>query len=129
MRQGHTELAVGLARIGGQTPVVIGAEMLQPDGDHALPVDDGMRADRHGIPFLTGSDLIEALETGRPNDAHTCARCRSVRSSPCGPSALSQQARALGDHLTVVVAHDDTVRQRKHEPVTPWTSDDGWSMA
>ena len=30
-----------------------------------------------------------------------------------------EQAKALGDHLTVVVAHDDTVRQRKHEPVTP----------
>jgi len=30
-----------------------------------------------------------------------------------------EQAKSLGDHLTVVVAHDDTVRQRKHEPVTP----------
>lgn len=30
-----------------------------------------------------------------------------------------EQARALGDHLTVIVAHDDTVRMRKHEPVTP----------
>lgn len=29
-----------------------------------------------------------------------------------------EQARALGNHLTVVVAHDDTVRKRKHEPVT-----------
>ena len=29
-----------------------------------------------------------------------------------------EQARALGNHLTVVVAHDDTVRARKHEPVT-----------
>ena len=29
-----------------------------------------------------------------------------------------EQAKALGDHLTVVVAHDDTVRLRKHEPVT-----------
>jgi len=29
-----------------------------------------------------------------------------------------EQARALGTHLTVVVAHDDTVRLRKHEPVT-----------
>ena len=29
-----------------------------------------------------------------------------------------EQAKALGGHLTVVVAHDDTVRQRKHEPVT-----------
>ena len=26
-----------------------------------------------------------------------------------------EQAKALGDHLTVVVAHDDTVRKRKHE--------------
>lgn len=32
-----------------------------------------------------------------------------------------EQAKALGDHLTVVVAHDDTVRARKHDPVTPMT--------
>ena len=29
-----------------------------------------------------------------------------------------EQAKSLGDHLTVIVAHDDTVRMRKHEPVT-----------
>ena len=29
-----------------------------------------------------------------------------------------EQAKSLGDHLTVVVAHDDTVRMRKHEPGT-----------
>ena len=29
-----------------------------------------------------------------------------------------EQAKALGHHLTVVIAHDDTVRVRKHEPVT-----------
>jgi FAD synthetase len=29
-----------------------------------------------------------------------------------------EQAKSLGDHLIVVVAHDDTVRKRKHEPVT-----------
>lgn len=29
-----------------------------------------------------------------------------------------EQAKSLGDYLTVVVAHDDTVRKRKHEPVT-----------
>ncbi|MEC7703877.1 MAG: adenylyltransferase/cytidyltransferase family protein [Candidatus Thermoplasmatota archaeon] len=29
-----------------------------------------------------------------------------------------EQAKSLGDHLTVVIAHDDTVRMRKHEPVT-----------
>jgi len=30
-----------------------------------------------------------------------------------------EQARLLGDELVVVVAHDDTVRRRKHEPITP----------
>ena len=29
-----------------------------------------------------------------------------------------EQPKSLGNHLTVVVAHDDTVRIRKHEPVT-----------
>ena len=29
-----------------------------------------------------------------------------------------EQAKALGQQLTVVIAHDDTVRIRKHEPVT-----------
>ena len=29
-----------------------------------------------------------------------------------------EQAKSLGEHLTVVVAHDETVRMRKHEPVT-----------
>ena len=38
-RQGHTELAVGLARLANVSPVVIGAEMLEPDGDLALSVD------------------------------------------------------------------------------------------
>jgi 3,4-dihydroxy 2-butanone 4-phosphate synthase len=61
-RQGHTELAVGLARLAGMTPVVIGAEMLQPDGDLALPVDDArIWANERGIPFLTGKELMGAL--------------------------------------------------------------------
>ena len=29
-----------------------------------------------------------------------------------------EQAKELGSHLTVIVAHDNTVRKRKHEPVT-----------
>ncbi len=36
-----------------------------------------------------------------------------------GHISYLQQARALGDELVVVVACDDTVRKRKHEPVTP----------
>ena len=61
-RQGHTELAVGLARLAGMTPVVIGAEMLQPEGDYALSVDDARTwANERSIPFLEGAQLIEAL--------------------------------------------------------------------
>jgi len=29
-----------------------------------------------------------------------------------------EQAKSLGDELVVVIAHDDTVRKQKHEPVT-----------
>ena len=61
-RQGHTELAVGLARLSNTTPVVIGAEMLQPDGDNALSVESARSwAMERGIPFLEGIDIIEAL--------------------------------------------------------------------
>ena len=62
VRQGHTELAVGLARLSGTTPVVIGAEMLQSDGDNALSVEDARTwAEQRGIPFLHGVDIINAL--------------------------------------------------------------------
>ena len=61
-RQGHTELAVGLARLSGMIPVVIGAEMLQENGDLALPVEDArIWAGERGIPFLTGKELMNAL--------------------------------------------------------------------
>jgi len=65
-RQGHTELAVGLARLSGTAPVVIGAEMLQPDGDNALSVEDAkLWAKQKGIPFLHGVDIISALNSGQ----------------------------------------------------------------
>ena len=58
-RQGHTELAVGLARAAGAVPVVIGAEMLEPDGDAALKVADAEAwAERHKIPFVHGAELL-----------------------------------------------------------------------
>jgi 3,4-dihydroxy 2-butanone 4-phosphate synthase len=61
-RQGHTELAVGLARLSGMTPVVIGAEMLEEDGDNALSVEDARAwALERNIPFLEGAQLIGAL--------------------------------------------------------------------
>jgi len=65
VRQGHTELAVGLARLSGLPPVVIGAEMLQPDGDFALGVHAARAwAQTHGIPFLEGAQVVAALGHG-----------------------------------------------------------------
>ncbi len=36
-----------------------------------------------------------------------------------GHISYLEQAKAFGDELYVVVASDDTVRKRKHEPITP----------
>ncbi len=60
-RQGHTELAVAIARLAGMAPVVIGAEMLQPDGDLALPVEEARAyGEKHGIPFASGAEILVA---------------------------------------------------------------------
>ncbi len=61
-RQGHTELAVAIARLAGLAPCTIGAEMLQPDGDRALSVEDARAyASTRGIPMLTGEEIMRAF--------------------------------------------------------------------
>lgn len=61
-RQGHTELAVAIARLAGVAPCTIGAEMLQPDGDRALSVADARAyAAERGIPMLTGDEILAAF--------------------------------------------------------------------
>ena len=61
-REGHTELAVSIARLAGLVPCTIGAEMLQPDGDRALSVEDARAyAAKHQIPMLTGKDIMKAF--------------------------------------------------------------------
>ena len=65
-RQGHTELAVAIARLAGQVPATIGAEMLQPDGDGALSVKDARAyASKYKIPMITGEDLLNALNINK----------------------------------------------------------------
>jgi len=62
-RQGHTELAVAIARLAGLAPCTIGAEMLQPNGDRALSVEDARAyAKKNNIPMLTGDDIMNAME-------------------------------------------------------------------
>ena len=61
-REGHTELAVGLARLCDEIAVVIGAEMLEPNGDKALDFESAKKwASERNIPFLSGSLLKNAL--------------------------------------------------------------------
>ena len=61
-REGHTELAVALARLANETPVVIGAEMLQPDGSAALTVEEAKKwANEQGILFLTGDEIKKMI--------------------------------------------------------------------
>ena len=61
-RQGHTELAVSIARLSGRPPCTIGAEMLEPDGDGALSLEAAREyAQKHGIPMITGGEILEAM--------------------------------------------------------------------
>ena len=57
-RQGHTELAVSIARLAGLAACTIGAEMLEPDGDGALSLEGARTyAKRYGIPMITGEQI------------------------------------------------------------------------
>lgn len=68
-RRGHTELAVSVARLAGLSPVVIGAEMLDPEGDGALTVAAAREyAKKYDIPMVTGADLLEAHGYVRPTE-------------------------------------------------------------
>lgn len=60
-RQGHTELAVSIARLAGVAACTIGAEMLEPNGEKSLPFSEALKyAKKHKIPFVTGKDLLVA---------------------------------------------------------------------
>ena len=61
-RQGHTELAVAIARLAGFLPCTIGAEMLEPEGDNALSVNSAKEYSRiNNIPMITGEDILETI--------------------------------------------------------------------
>lgn len=61
-RQGHTELGVALARAAGIPPAVVVCEMLD-DRTHRARSPEHARAyaDEHGMPFLDGVNVVEAL--------------------------------------------------------------------
>ena len=60
-RKGHTELSVALLRMAGLIPVAVGAEMMGNDAGNALPKKQAKEyADKNGLIFLNGKDIIEA---------------------------------------------------------------------
>lgn len=60
-RQGHTELSLELARLAGLVPSTTICEMLDPQSGRALPKKDAQAyAERNGLVFLTGQDVLSA---------------------------------------------------------------------
>ncbi|MFB6136715.1 MAG: 3,4-dihydroxy-2-butanone-4-phosphate synthase [Halobacteriaceae archaeon] len=61
-RRGHTELALALADAASVPPAVVVCEMLDADSGGALSVAAARDyADRHGLVFLEGRDVVAAL--------------------------------------------------------------------
>lgn len=61
-RQGHTELAIELARAANREPAAVVCEMLDDTTGEALaPRDARAYAERHGLVYVEGADLIESL--------------------------------------------------------------------
>lgn len=62
-RRGHTEMGVALAREADVPPAAVVCEMLDDDTGGALP-PAGARtyAERHGFPYVEGSQLVDRLQ-------------------------------------------------------------------
>jgi 3,4-dihydroxy 2-butanone 4-phosphate synthase len=61
-RQGHTELALVLARAAGRPPAMVVCEMLDDETGGALDAAAAERyAERHGLPYVEGRQLVAAL--------------------------------------------------------------------
>ena len=55
-------MAVSIARLSGNVPCTIGAEMLDPNGDGALSLEESRKyAEKHGIPMITGKDILYSI--------------------------------------------------------------------
>jgi 3,4-dihydroxy 2-butanone 4-phosphate synthase len=61
-RKGHTELGLELAAAAGAPPAVVVCEMLDDETGGALsPAAARAYADRHGFPYVEGSELVAQL--------------------------------------------------------------------
>ena len=59
-RKGHTELVISMMKMAKLTPAGSGCEIMGDDGK-ALPKDKAKKyADKHGLVFLEGNEIVEA---------------------------------------------------------------------
>ncbi|WP_128476793.1 3,4-dihydroxy-2-butanone-4-phosphate synthase [Halorussus pelagicus] len=62
-REGHTELGIALAAAAGREPAVVVCEMLDDETGEALaPEDAKAYAERHGLAYVEGSEVVEYVE-------------------------------------------------------------------
>lgn len=61
-RAGHTEGAIGLARLGGLPAAVVMCELMDDDGRMATPEQAAVFARQHGLPLVTVAQVTAALE-------------------------------------------------------------------
>lgn len=62
-RRGHTELGLELAAAAGVEPAVVVCEMLDDESGGALsPAAARAYADRHGFPYVEGSELVARFD-------------------------------------------------------------------
>ncbi|MFB6244595.1 MAG: 3,4-dihydroxy-2-butanone-4-phosphate synthase [Halobaculum sp.] len=61
-RRGHTELGIALASAADTAPAVVVCEMLDDETGRALPREAARAyADRHGLAYVEGAALVDAL--------------------------------------------------------------------
>ncbi|UPW01877.1 3,4-dihydroxy-2-butanone-4-phosphate synthase [Halorussus gelatinilyticus] len=62
-REGHTELGIALAEAADREPAVVVCEMLDDVTGEALSPDDAQAyAERHGFPYLEGSEVVAYVD-------------------------------------------------------------------
>lgn len=60
-RRGHTELALALADVADRSPAVVVCEMLDDAGGALSPAGAQAYAERNGLVYVEGRDLLDAL--------------------------------------------------------------------
>ncbi len=92
-RQGHTELSLELARQAGLAPCTSVCEMLGPDGQALPRAAAEAYAERHGLVFLTGAEVIEASQAAPQPAVPEASPAVAGRRPSTSPGNGRQRAR------------------------------------